>query len=807
MAGVDEAAGGPLAVLGASGSRAQERAEPPVGRRARELLAEGGRLYEAARGVLADHARALEAVRSALVPLRAELVAGELESIPVSRLKDVTEGRLRLGAIEAAGLGSVRAVHEASRYELRQIPGVGAQTADQALAAARQIARAVEETVSVRIDVDRPEPRTTALVVALRRLVEAGPELRRAVDAAGRLDERLGALLPAARPAVGRLRMALAGRHGRDSALAAITELRELTADARARGLRLLLAQASTDLLREPATDIEAWVDFELRSADYYSQLAEVSDQAPDVAAAEGFLPSEVAERVHAQALDDTHLRVSLRGYQSFGARFALAQRRVVLGDEMGLGKTVQAIAALAHLAARGQSHFLVVCPASVLINWTREIRARSTLRALPVHGPDRREAYAEWCERGGVAITTFDVLHTLTAAGGVTVAEEADGTAATEKADGSTGTGRRGGGARSRGAGVPRPSRGSGRARSGGAPGAARPALTPAGARPGMLVVDEAHYVKNPETRRSRAVAAWTAYCDRVLFLTGTPMENRVGEFRSLVRHLRPELVPGIHASDAVAGPHAFRRSVAPAYLRRNQRDVLTELPALVEVDEWEEFGTADRRAYREAVEAGNFMAMRRAAYADAEGSAKLQRLRELVTEAAENGLKVVVFSYFRDVLATVHAALGEDVFGPISGSVPAGRRQLMVDEFAAADGHAVLLCQIEAGGVGLNLQAASVVILCEPQVKPTLEHQAVARAHRMGQVRTVQVHRLLAADSVDGRLLEILKNKDRLFDAYARRSDVAEATPDAVDVSDDRLARRLVEEEQQRLAVVTGG
>jgi SNF2 family DNA or RNA helicase len=140
--------------------------------------------------------------------------------------------------------------------------------------------------------------------------------------------------------------------------------------------------------------------------------------------------------------------------------------------------------------------------------------------------------------------------------------------------------------------------------------------------------------------------------------------------------------------------------------------------------------------------------------------------------------------------------------VFGPISGSVPAARRQRLVDEFAAADGHAVLLCQIEAGGVGLNLQAASVVVLCEPQVKPTLEHQAVARAHRMGQVRTVQVHRLLATDGVDQRLLHILKNKDRLFDAYARRSDVAEASPDAVDVSDGSLARRIVEEEQQRLA-----
>ncbi len=112
------------------------------------------------------------------------------------------------------------------------------------------------------------------------------------------------------------------------------------------------------------------------------------------------------------------------------------------------------------------------------------------------------------------------------------------------------------------------------------------------------------------------------------------------------------------------------------------------------------------------------------------------------------------------------------------------------------------MLLSQIQAGGTGLNLQAASVVILCEPQVKPTLEHQAVARAHRMGQVRTVQVHRLLAEDSVDQRLVELLARKNRLFDAYARRSDLAETTPDAVDVSDAELARRIVEEEQQRMA-----
>ncbi|AZS85282.1 DEAD/DEAH box helicase [Streptomyces griseoviridis] len=714
--------------------------EAVVGRRARELCARGVRLRDTARALLDDHDRALDAVRSALAPLRDELVAAELESIPVARLKDVTEGRLRLAALEAAGLTTVRAVHRAERFALRQIPGVGAQTADQALAAAGQIARAVEETVSVRVDVDHPEPRTTALVVALHRLVEAGPELRRAVDTARRVEHALGELLPTVRPATGRLRLALAGPRRRAAALEAGGALRALIADADTRGVGLLLAQATTDLLRDPVSEIEAWVDFELRSAEYYSQLVETGAPPGEEQAADGFLPSDVVERVRAQPLDDTHRRVSLRGYQSFGARFALAQRRVVLGDEMGLGKTVQAIAALAHLAAQGHSHFLVVCPAGVLINWTREIRSRSTLRALPVHGPERQDAHAEWRERGGVALTTFDVLHTLPAP------EE--------------------------------------------------------GAAPAMLVVDEAHYVKNPETRRARSVAEWAAACEHVLFLTGTPMENRVGEFRSLVRMVRPELAPEIRDSDGAAGPQVFRRTVAPAYLRRNQRDVLTELPALLQVDEWAELSPADLDAYRAAVAAGNFMAMRRAAYADPAHSAKLGRLRELVEEAGGNGLKTVVFSYFRDVLGAVEQALPQPVFGPLSGGVPVARRQRLVDDFTHAEGPAVLLAQIEAGGVGLNLQAASVVVLCEPQVKPTLEHQAVARAHRMGQVRPVQVHRLLATDSVDARLLRILENKTRLFDAYARRSDTADATPDAVDVSDAGIARRIVEEEQLRLA-----
>lgn len=99
------------------------------------------------------------------------------------------------------------------------------------------------------------------------------------------------------------------------------------------------------------------------------------------------------------------------------------------------------------------------------------------------------------------------------------------------------------------------------------------------------------------------------------------------------------------------------------------------------------------------------------------------------------------------------------------------------------------------------MNIQAASVVILCEPQVKPSLESQAIARVRRMGQVRRVQVHRLLTLDSVDERMLEILGTKSTLFDEFARDSLVADAAPESVDVSERRLAEQVVRAEQDRL------
>ncbi len=494
----------------------------------------------------------------------------------------------------------------------------------------------------------------------------------------------------------------------------------------------------------QPPEGGEVWADFEARSAEYYGLLSQVVDLGDDHEAAEGGLPADVVRRVEAQPLDRSLLRANLRGYQQFGAKYALVQRRTILGDEMGLGKTMQSIAVAAHLVATGGTHVLVVCPASVVTNWKREVEQHSDLSAVVLHGTDREQAAARWVVGGGVAVTTFEVLGRLD---------------------------------------------------------------LPHDLRPALMVVDEAHYVKNPETLRGREVRRWADRSDRVLFLSGTPMENKVAEFKNMVAYLQPEVAGQLDPNAGLSGAKAFRRIVAPAYLRRNQEDVLTELPEMVQVEEWEQFGPVDGAAYRDAVLAGNFMAMRRAAFAvsDAGDSAKLVRLRELVTEAVDAGRRVIVFSYFLSVLEQVMDLLGDLAVGPLTGSVPVPERQTMVDALSAPGGPSVLVSQITAGGVGLNVQAASVVIFCEPQVKPTIEAQAVARAHRMGQTRTVQVHRLLVERSVDQRMMEILGSKSALFEEFARQSEITDASPSAVDVAaptETTLSRTILAEEQERLS-----
>lgn len=702
----------------------------------RDLLERARTRHALGTDALTERGAAPERVRAAYRAARDARVLAELAEVPVDRIREVSTGRLRVGPVEAAGFRTVAQVLGATIPELDGIDGVGPRTARLLHDAARQIFDAVDGALTFRIEHDPTDPLATGLVRALY----SHGQVARFFDAWGeRIDvdvPELARLAEAGALRATLVRRLFAGRDRTTTADAALSRLRETVDRLDASGVTDALERLGRALTG--TSDTEVWRDYEARAAAYYTALGELVDLGIDVEAAEGYLPEEVVNQVLAQDLDTSLLTVSLRGYQAFGARFALVQRRTILGDEMGLGKTVQAIAAMAHLAARGRRHFLVVCPASVAANWAREVAAHSRLPVRVLQGDDRDAGIRGWVADGGVGIVTFPQLGHL-------------------RADG-----------------MPRPA---------------------------LLVVDEAHYVKNPAAQRSERTAAWARTAERVLFMSGTPMENTVDEFRSLVRHLKPEVADSIDPAAGLAGAAAFRRSVATVYLRRNQEDVLTELPELVQVDEWERFGKHDGAAYRRAVLRRSFADMRRAAFVQApEPTAKLVRLREIVAEAMDNNRKVVVFSFFRDVIETVVAELGPLAIGPVTGSVPARRRQELVDEFTRAPEPKVLVSQIEAGGVGLNIQAASVVILCEPQVKPTVEAQAIARAHRMGQVRTVQVHRLLVEDSVDERLLEILGTKAELFAEYAGRSTVAVA-PGAADVADAEVARRIVEEERSRL------
>ncbi|MCL2463948.1 MAG: DEAD/DEAH box helicase, partial [Micrococcales bacterium] len=410
-----------------------------------------------------------------------------------------------------------------------------------------------------------------------------------------------------------------------------------------------------------------------------------------------------------------------------------------VLGDEMGLGKTIQALAVMSHLASQGAQRFLVVCPASVLATWLREIAAHTTFPAHRLHGDGRDAAAQAWRRAGGVAVTTYETLEAMAPDGDV-----------------------------------------------------------------GLFVVDEAHYVKHSRTQRAQAVTAWAGAVWQTLFLTGTPMDNRLDDFVALVRILQPDVVASLPTRLGLLGADAFRRAVAPVYLRRNQRDVLTELPELIATDDWVDLSPADQAVYREAVRGGNLMAIRQAAWAGpAATCAKLERLRQIVGDAHDEGRAVVVFTFFRSVAETVATAVraaGIPVFGPLTGDVAVADRDGLIDAWAG-QGAGVLVAQITVGGTGLNLQAASVVLLCEPQLTPAVEAQAVARAHRMGQVRTVQVHRLLAEGTADARIVELLAGKQQAFDEYVRTSALAAATAQAVGVSQAELARDVVASEQARL------
>jgi len=245
---------------------------PAVVRRARRLRA-------AAIQVAEDHSRAVEAVRKAWAPLHQDLVRERLGRIPVARLRRAAGGRPAAKALDGSGIRSVRDVLDTGAWGVAHASGLGRRTAEEVWATARRTAEDVGQDTTVRLESDRPDPRTAALLNALRVLVEAGPAARSAAETGSRLAAELEQRLADAAPASGWKRMLDAGREERRRAPGAVAELRTLLDEAEREGVIERFAQASVDLLRGTDGDpagLAARVDFETRPAQYYGLLSEL---------------------------------------------------------------------------------------------------------------------------------------------------------------------------------------------------------------------------------------------------------------------------------------------------------------------------------------------------------------------------------------------------------------------------------------------------------------------------------------------------------------------------------------------------
>ena len=482
--------------------------------------------------------------------------------------------------------------------------------------------------------------------------------------------------------------------------------------------------------------DSLAWDDFTKNSIGYTNVLEYVT---PDLLGNDDSmygLPEELAREVQDECFFPDGLKCTLRPYQEWGVKYALHQGKVLLGDEMGLGKTVEAIATMVSLKNTGATHFMVICPASVITNWCREITRHSMLSVVRIHGSGRNGAFQSWLKAGGVAVTTYETT------GALSLEDDFKFT---------------------------------------------------------LLTVDEAHYIKNKEAQRSQNVREIAGHADRLLFMTGTALENNVDEMVSLLEVLQPQVAASVHGMEALASAPEFRKRIAPVYYRRKREDVLTELPDKIESREWCTLNAEEKQVYEDAVLGKRYADARRVSFNidDLSKSSKAQRLKEIVEDAEEDGRKVIIFSFFLDTIAKVHELFGKRCMNPINGSISPQRRQEIIDEFDAAPAGSVLVAQIQSGGTGLNIQSASVVVICEPQFKPSIENQAISRAYRMGQTRDVLVYRLLCEDTIEEKMSKILDEKQQIFDAFADKSEAAEQT---LEINETTFGQ-LIQEEIDRI------
>ncbi len=456
----------------------------------------------------------------------------------------------------------------------------------------------------------------------------------------------------------------------------------------------------------------------------------------------------------------DPGLRATLRDYQLAGFRWMqfLARHGLhgILADDMGLGKTLQTIAHILSEKKSGRSHgrpALVVAPTSVVPNWLAEVRRFAPELRVLVLNGPDRKKFHRSIPHADLVLTSFALLH-----------RDID-----------------------------------------------KLRLHPFH----LAVLDEAQNIKNPHAKVAQAACKLDA--THRLCLSGTPVENHLGELWSLMKFL----IPGFLGSEQAFNTRfrkpiekdgdmerngLLKQRVAPLILRRTKDQVAKELPPKTELVHLIELHTAQKDLYetvratmnkrvREAI-AARGMDQFQIVFLDAllklrqiccdprllpddfastvHESAKLDFLTELLAVLIEEGRRILIFSQFTSMLGLIEAHLvrGNIPFLKLTGA--SKDRGKLVEDFQSGK-IPLFLISLKAGGTGLNLTAADTVIHYDPWWNPAAEAQATDRAYRIGQDKPVFVHKLLCQDTVEQRIHQLQQEKAKLAAGLLADADIS--------------------------------
>ena len=475
-------------------------------------------------------------------------------------------------------------------------------------------------------------------------------------------------------------------------------------------------------------------------------------------------------EIAHPKSLDDLRSRIrksaslkpevpeqlnaTLRDYQVDGyqwmTRLAAWGAGACLADDMGLGKTVQTITVLLDRASQGPS--LVVAPASVVPNWSKEIRRFApTLTVSILNESTDRKQLIEGVGAGHVVLSTYGLL----------VTEEE--------------------------------------------------LLT--GKKWNVICLDEAHSIKNRDTKTS--ASAMKLEAEQRIILTGTPIQNHLGELWNLFQFINPGLLGSyeqfqkkyilpISQDHDTQRQQQLKRLVAPFMLRRTKQEVVEELPDKTEIVHTVELSTEEMAIYEvfrrkakqelEDLEASgrsldvNVLAeitrLRQCACAASLADktfagttfAKLDAFAQLVSDIHQAGHRTLVFSQFTSFLEMAASRLDalKVPYFYLDGSTTMRKRTQMVEAFQKGE-RPIFLISLKAGGLGLNLTGANYVIHLDPWWNPAIEQQATDRAYRIGQRQNVTVYHLISAHTIEEKILRLHEAKRDLATSILEGTDTS--------------------------------